>query len=112
LTESPEHCRAEHSAEEFAPRTAVPVLARQATAVGGHQVGCLTHERPQATGAIRSVESESDPYVDASFAEVPVHDALQTMVVEEGTERHEIGGETIRRDGGILKTWPRRRTIW
>ena len=83
------------------------MLARQRTAVVGHEVGGLLHEGSVAADADCRPEVEVDAGVDAAIAEVPVEGAAVSEAVQEAAEVAQVVAQTLGRDGGVLPPLPR-----
>ena len=94
--------RGVHPAEQLRAGPAVSMLARQAAAVPGGQVGGLLDEGAVAAAAVVRGEVEADADVEAAVAEVAVRRPVQPVGGEQGIEVAQVGTQALRWDGGVL----------
>ena len=107
LRERGEDVRRVHTVQQLRPGLAVAVLAGERAAVLGDQVGGLLDEPPEVGDSPLGEQVEVDADVDAAVAEVPVVDALPTVLLHERVEATQVRAEPVRRDGGVLPAGPR-----
>ena len=106
LAEGGHQLLAVHDGQEFAPRLAVAVLARERAAVGHHQLGRLVHEAPELLDPVGGLEVEVDAVVDAALAEVAVEHAVVAVLVHERAQIAQVGAHLVGRHAGILPPGP------
>jgi len=106
LVEGAQHIRGVHHGQQRRPRTSVAVFAGQGTTVADHEFGCCGAESVHRRATGFGPQVKGDPHVHTACAEVAVHHAGESMLVEERGEVVEVVGETFGGDRGVFPTGP------
>ena len=94
--------RAEHLFVERTAHEAVAVLAGQRAAEFEHEVGHLVGDRLELRHAVRGLEIDDRPHVQAADRRVRVDAGRGVMTLDDGDETLDVVAQLLRRDRGVF----------